>query len=46
MYVMRKEYMLAKLRKDCETLSNKVRFILAVIAEEIRINKVKRRLIV
>jgi DNA topoisomerase-2 len=46
MYDRRKAYMLSKLMKDCETLANKVRFILAVIADEIRINKVKRRLIV
>ena len=31
LYVRRKEYMLAKLRKECETLSNKARFIKAVV---------------
>jgi len=38
--------MLAKLLKDYETLSNKVRFILGVISEEIKINKVKKRVII
>ena len=45
LYERRKEYLLAKLRKEFETISNKVRFILAVINEEIKINKVKRKLV-
>ena len=35
--------MLAKLLKDFEMLSNKVRFIEGIISEQIRINKVKRK---
>lgn len=35
LYVMRKEHMLAKLKKEFETLRNKVRFIKAVINEEV-----------
>lgn len=31
LYVRRKEHMLAKLKKECETLSNKARFIKAVV---------------
>lgn len=31
LYVRRKEYMLARLKKECETLSNKARFIKAVV---------------
>lgn len=46
LYHKRKEYMLAKLLKDCTTLENKVRFILGVVNEEIKINKVKRKIIV
>jgi DNA topoisomerase-2 len=46
LYERRKEHMLAKLLKDYETLSNKVRFILGVISEEIKINKVKKRVII
>lgn len=38
--------MLAKLKKEYETLSNRVRFILGVISEEIKINKVKRRVLI
>lgn len=46
LYERRKEYMLSRLRKEVETLSNKVRFILGVISEEIKVNRVKRRVIV
>ena len=46
LYERRKEYMLSKLRKDFEILSNKVRFILGVINEEIKINRVKRKIVV
>lgn len=43
LYQRRKEYILAKLRKEFETIENKVRFILAIINEEIVVNKVKRK---
>lgn len=46
LYERRKEYLLAKLRKDVETISNKVRFILGVINEEIKINKVKKKIVI
>lgn len=42
----RKEYQLAKLRKEYETLANRVRFILGVISEEIKVNKVKKAVII
>ena len=45
LYVIRKEYMLSKLLKDYELLFNKVRFIQLVISGTIKINKVKRQLI-
>lgn len=35
LYDRRKEYMLAKLKKECETLSNKARFIKAVVEGEV-----------
>lgn len=38
--------MLARLLKEYETLSNKVRFILGVINGEIKVNRVKKRDIV
>ena len=43
LYVRRKEHMLAKLKKEYETLRNKVRFIKAVINEEVQIKRVKRQ---
>jgi DNA topoisomerase II len=46
LYERRKEYMLARLQKEFQTLSNKVRFIQGVISEEIKINRVKRKEIV
>jgi len=46
LYVRRKEYLLAKLRKEFETIENKVRFIMAIINEEIKLNKVKRKVVV
>jgi DNA gyrase/topoisomerase IV subunit A len=46
LYERRKDYMLAKLKKDHEILVNKVRFIKAVIEETIKIKKVKRSEIV
>jgi DNA topoisomerase-2 len=39
LYELRKEFMLAQLQKDYEILYNKVRFIQAVIAGTIKINK-------
>jgi len=42
LYVRRKEHMLAKLKKDFETLRNKVRFIKEVINDEVTIKRVKR----
>lgn len=46
LYQRRKEYMLARLRKEYETLSNKVRFILDVINDVVRVQRVKKRAIV
>lgn len=46
LYERRKEYLLAKLRKEFQTLENKVRFILGVISEEIKVSRVKKRAIV
>lgn len=43
LYEKRKEFLLAKLKKEFETISNKVRFILGIINEEIKLNKVKRK---
>lgn len=38
--------MLAKLRKEWVTIENKVRFILAIIEEKLKVNRVKKRVIV
>lgn len=46
LYERRKDYLLAKLRKEFETIENKVKFILAIINEEISINRVKRKVVV
>ncbi len=46
LYSRRKEYMLARLSKDYEILVNKVKFIQGVIAESLKINKVKRKILV
>lgn len=46
LYERRKDYLLAKLRKEFETISNKVRFILGVISEEIKVSRVKKRVLV
>jgi len=43
LYDMRKQYLLAKLQKEYEILSNKVRFIDGVVKDEIRVQKVKRK---
>lgn len=45
LYEKRKEFLLAKLRKEYETISNKVKFILGVISEEIKVNKIKKKVI-
>jgi DNA topoisomerase-2 len=42
-YERRKNYLLSTLKRDLEILDNKVRFILAVINEELIIRKVKRK---
>jgi DNA topoisomerase-2 len=42
-YERRKTYLLSNLKRDLEILDNKVRFILAVINEDIIIRKVKRK---
>jgi hypothetical protein len=46
LYNRRKGHILARLKKEWETLSNKARFIKAVIEEKIRIKRVKRQEIV
>lgn len=43
MYDLRKEFMLAKLLKDYEKLYNQVRFIQAVISDQIRVKKVPKK---
>ena len=45
LYQRRKDFMLAKLKKEHAILSNKARFIKAVIAEEIQIKRVKKMVI-
>jgi DNA gyrase/topoisomerase IV subunit A len=42
LYERRKDYMLKRLQKDLETIGMKVKFILGVINEEIKVNRVKR----
>jgi DNA topoisomerase II len=46
LYERRKDYMLARLRKEFETLSNKVRFILGVISDEIKVSRIKKRVLI
>ena len=46
LYERRKAHMLASLRQQFETISSKVRFILGVIAEEIKISRVKKSVLV
>lgn len=46
LYEKRKEHLLAKLRKEFETLANKVRFIEAVIEDKVQIKKVPKKEIV
>lgn len=45
-YKKRKEYLIAKLTRECEILSNKVRFILAVVNGELTINKKQKAILV
>ena len=45
LYGKRKAYMLARLLRDYEILVNKVRFIQLVISEELKINRVKKAVI-
>ena len=45
LYNKRKDYMLKKLKKECEILRNKVRFITAIITDQLVVNKVKRAVI-
>ena len=46
LYERRKDYQLAKLKKELEILRNKVRFIKGVVAGNIKISGVKRKVIV
>jgi DNA topoisomerase II len=46
LYERRKAYLLARLNKEFETISNKVRFILGVISEEIKVSRVKKRVLI
>ena len=46
LYAQRKQYMLARLQKEYEILVNKVNFIRAVNAETLKINRVKRKIII
>ena len=46
LYVRRKEFLLARLKKDWVLIENKVRFILAIINEEIVMNRAKQKVIV
>lgn len=44
-YVRRKAYLISKLTRDCETINNKVRFILMVLSGDIIINMKKRQVL-
>ena len=46
LYSMRKQYMLARLSKEYEILVNKVNFIRAVNSETLKINRVKRKVLI
>ena len=43
LYELRKGHMLATLKKQCEKLKNQVRFITAIVSDQLVVNKVKRR---
>lgn len=45
-YNKRKDYLLSKLQRDLELIENKKRFILAVIAEDIKVRNVKKKVLV
>lgn len=46
LYERRKEHMLSRLKKEFETISSKVRFIIGVINEEIKVSRVKKRVVI
>ena len=46
LYTLRKESQLAKLKREFEVLNNKVRFVKAVILDEVKIKQMKRQEIV
>lgn len=46
LYNLRKQFMLAQLNKEYEILRNKVKFIQGVITEKLKINKVKRKILI
>ena len=46
LYIRRKKYQLAKLKKEWTQLKMRARFIKAVIEEEIQIKRVKKKVIV
>ena len=46
LYHRRKDFLLAKLRKDLVMIDSKVRFIMAIINDELVVNKVKKKIIV
>jgi len=45
-YDLRKEFLISLITKDLEIISNKVRFVLAVISGEIEVRKVKRNVLI
>ena len=42
-YEKRKDYLISRLKRDLELLSNKCRFIIAVITDEIKVRNVKKK---
>ena len=46
LYSLRKDYMLTSLQKEIEILVNKVKFIQAIIDESLKINRVKRKILI
>ena len=46
LYHRRKDHLLARLRKDLVMIDNKVRFILAIINDELVVSNVKKKIIV
>lgn len=45
LYDARKAYLLARLQRECETLRNKVKFILAIVQDQLKVNNVKRKVL-